>query len=226
MKKSAWSKMVWGMILLLGTGCLTTEGAKPSSSYSKPLPSSFTAPARGTEGSLWSPRMPLYYFTDIKARNVGDLVTINVVESATASKNATTKTGRTSGLSASWSGVLAKMTGQWVGDEQKVSFANDFDGKGETTRSSQLNTFISVQVIQVLPSGNLVIEGSRQVQVNNENQFINVQGIIRPEDISANNIILSTYIAEARIELAGQGVVSDKQRPGWMARILDWVWPF
>ena len=118
------------------------------------------------------------------------------------------------------------MTGDWVGSDQKVNFENDFDGKGETTRSSQLNTYITAQVIQVFANGNLVIQGSRQVQVNNENQFINVQGVIRPEDISAGNIILSTYIAEAKIELSGQGAVSDKQKPGWFARILDWVWPF
>jgi flagellar L-ring protein precursor FlgH len=89
-----------------------------------------------------------------------------------------------------------------------------------------LSAYITAQVIQVLPNGYLVIQGSRQVRVNNEDQMINVQGIIRTEDINANNIILSTYIAEARIELTGQGVVSDKQRPGWLARILDWVWPF
>ena len=217
--------MGWGMILILCTGCLTTQAPQPTS-LSRTLPSTLPNPNQGSEGSLWSPRIPLQLFSDIKARNVGDIVTINVVESASASKNATTKTGRTSGLAASWSGVLEKIAGDWVGNEQKVDFSNNFDGKGETTRSSQLNTFITAQVIQVLPNSNLVIEGSRQVQVNNENQLIHVQGIIRPEDITANNIILSTYIAEAKIEMNGQGVVSDKQKPGWMARILDWVWPF
>jgi flagellar L-ring protein precursor FlgH len=107
-----------------------------------------------------------------------------------------------------------------------VNFANSHDGQGETTRSSYLNAFITAEVIDKTPSGNLVIRGSRQVQVNNENQFINIQGIIRPFDITSNNIVLSTAVADARIELTGQGVVSDKQRVGWMTRILDWVWPF
>ncbi len=219
-------KIGLGIGCILCSACVTTQSPPPSSSYSRPISPVIAAPVRGSEGSLWSPQIPSNLFRDLKARNVGDIVTINVVESATASKNATTKTSRNSALAAGWSGVLAKLTGDWVGTEQKVNFENDFDGKGETTRSSQLNTFITAQVIQVLPSGNLVIEGSRQVQVNNENQFIHVQGVIRPEDISSGNIILSTYIAEARIELAGQGAVSDKQRPGWLARILDWVWPF
>jgi flagellar L-ring protein precursor FlgH len=162
----------------------------------------------------------------VKARNIGDIVTINVVESAIASKNAATKTSRASGLEASWSGVLAKITGEWVGNEQKVNFANNFDGTGETTRSSQLSTYITAQVIQVLPNGYLVIQGNRQVRVNNENQIINVQGVIRTEDITSTNIIQSTFVADAKIELIGEGVLSDKQRPGWLARVLDWVWPF
>jgi flagellar L-ring protein precursor FlgH len=62
--------------------------------------------------------------------------------------------------------------------------------------------------------------------VNNENQFINIQGVIRQEDISSSNVVLSTFVADAKIELTGQGVVSDKQRVGWLTRILDWVWPF
>jgi flagellar L-ring protein precursor FlgH len=166
------------------------------------------------------------YYSDVKARNVGDIVTINIVESASASKNAKTKTSRDSSMEASWSGVLQKLAGDWVGTDQKVNFANSYDGQGETTRSSYLNAFITAEVIDKTPSGNLVIRGSRQVQVNNETQFINIQGIIRPFDIASNNIVLSTAVADARIELTGQGVVSDKQRVGWLTRVLDWVWPF
>jgi flagellar L-ring protein precursor FlgH len=165
-------------------------------------------------------------FADLKARNVGDIVTINIVESASASKNATTSTARNSDIEASWSGVLSKLSGDWVGSDQKAGFATSFDGKGETTRKSSLNAYITAQVVQVLPNGNLAIHGSRQVQVNNENQFINIQGVVRSEDISSNNIVLSTFIADAKIELSGRGVVSDKQRVGWLTRILDWVWPF
>jgi len=179
-----------------------------------------------TEGSLWNERKAENFFADLKAQRVGDIVTINIVESASASKNATTKTARNSNIEASWSGLAEKLTGTWAGGEAKVGFANDFDGKGETTRNSYLNAYITAQVVEVLPNGNLAIWGSRQVQVNNENQYIHIQGVIRPEDISANNVVLSTFVADAKIELSGQGVVSDKQRTGWLTRILDYVWPF
>ena len=89
-----------------------------------------------------------------------------------------------------------------------------------------MTAYLTARVVQVFPNGQMVVRGAREVQVNNETQYIFVQGVIRPEDVSSNNIILSTYIADARIELTGYGAVSDKQRPGWGTRVLDWVWPF
>jgi flagellar L-ring protein precursor FlgH len=178
------------------------------------------------EGSLWTGKDLYGVCADLRARNVGDIVTINIVESASASKNATTKTSKATALDASWTGVLQNISGDLLGSSVKAGFANSSDGQGATTRNSTLNAYISAHVIQVLPNGNLAIQGSRQVQVNNENQIINIQGVIRPVDIDSRNEVLSTSIAEAKIELNGQGVISDKQRVGWLTRILDWVWPF
>jgi flagellar L-ring protein precursor FlgH len=228
MPRYSWTKwMIIALGVLAWTGCMTPQSAtKTIISFPPQASQQALQPPDRTEGSLWSAKRAINLVSDPKARNVGDIVTINVVESASASKNATTKTSRDSNLAASWTGVLQKLSGDWVGGEVNAGFQNNFDGKGETTRSSQLAAYITAQVIQVLPNGYLVIQGNRQVRVNNENQIINVQGVIRTEDIDANNIILSTYIADARIELIGEGVISDKQRPGWLARILDWVWPF
>ena len=193
--------------------------------------SAYAAPST-EEGSLWSSQRSQNLYADVKARNVGDVVTISIVESAKASKNATTKTGRDSGLEASWSGIFDSIAGNWavngtpIGTSHKINFANNFDGQGETTRASSMTAYITAHVMQVLPNGNLVIQGNRQVKVNQENQIIYIQGVIRPEDISSTNVVLSTYVAEAVIELTGQGPVSDKQSPGWLARALDWAWPF
>jgi len=85
---------------------------------------------------------------------------------------------------------------------------------------------ISARVMEVLDNGNLSIEGRRQLTVNEEDQFIIITGIIRPEDITADNVIESQFIADARIVYTGKGVINDKMRPGWLTRILDWVWPF
>lgn len=233
--RSGWKKVVLlqGMVVLL-SGCMTMGVHRPTpldfekeilSAYSKPVP------AR-EEGSLWSSAQSINLYSDVKARNVGDIVTINIVESSSASKNAETKTERGSGLKANWSGLFQLITSGWrlhkvpIGANHQIDLTNQFDGKGETTRTSSMSAFITARVVHVLPNGNLVIKGTRQILVNNENQFISIQGIIRPEDISTTNIILSTYVSDAVIELSGYGPISDKQSPGWLARIVDWVWPF
>ena len=105
-------------------------------------------------------------------------------------------------------------------------YSNTFDGSGSTARSGDLTAYMSARIIQVLPNGNLVIEGNREVRVNNENQIITLTGIVRPRDISSANVVQSTYLADARISYSGTGVLNDQQRPGWLARILDKVWPF
>jgi len=221
--------VVWILTCLLG--CVTQPKKKVSwengkNDYATP------PPPVTEEGSLWSSQSPPSLYADIKARNVDDIITVNIVESARASKNATTKTERDSELEATWTGIFDQIASKYtingapLSASSNINFINDFDGKGETTRNSYMTAFITARVIKVLPNGQMVIRGFREVQVNNENQFIFLEGVIRSEDVSSNNVILSTYIADAVIELTGSGSVSDKQQPGWLARALDWAWPF
>jgi flagellar L-ring protein precursor FlgH len=193
------------------------------------------------EGSLWEDNGPLSeLFINPKARRVGDIVTISIIESSSAQNNATTDTSRASSLTAG----IEKFFG--LGDKyreknyrslpeyfdpfQKVavkgSLESGFKGDGTTSRAGKLTAYITARVREVLPNGNLVIVGSRQIMVNNETQFITLSGIIRPRDISPDNVVLSTCISDARIAYSGVGVVDDRQRPGWLANILNRVWPF
>jgi flagellar L-ring protein precursor FlgH len=194
----------------------------------EPVPSALSA--QPEEGGIYAVSTAANLFTDLKAARVNDIVTINVVESTSATDNATTGLDRQSGLNASWAGILETFQNAGMIKElasaNTVDFGNKFDGKGTTTRSSRMTAFITARVIKVQSNGNLVIRGARDVRVNNENQYIYIQGEVRPVDISSNNVVLSTYIADAVIELSGYGVVSDKQHPGLVARLLDWIWPF
>ena len=108
----------------------------------------------------------------------------------------------------------------------KGSFSNSFSGTGATSRGDRMTASITARVIDVKPNGNLLIEGSREIRVNAETQIIILSGLIRPTDISPDNTILSSYIGDARIEYVGTGALSDKQRPGWLSRAADFVWPF
>lgn len=215
-------------LLLLSGACMPLTSHRLNAPPVEPGPSALSA--QPEEGGIYAVSTAANLFTDLKAARVNDIVTINVVESTSATDNATTGLDRQSGLNASWAGILETFQNSGMIKElassNTVDFGNKFDGKGTTTRSSRMTAFITARVIKVQPNGNLVIRGARDVRVNNENQYIYIQGEVRPVDISSNNVVLSTYIADAVIELSGYGVVSDKQHPGLVARLLDWIWPF
>jgi flagellar L-ring protein precursor FlgH len=107
-----------------------------------------------------------------------------------------------------------------------ASTTNDFSGGGKTARKENLVATLTTQVVEVLPNGNLKIEGNKTVTVNNEMQIVKLNGIVRSADVSPNNIVDSKNILNARIAYIGEGVISDKQQQGWLVRALDQVWPF
>ncbi len=197
-----------------------------------------------TEGSLWQARSSMNgLFIDTKARNVGDIVTIKIDENAKATNKADTKTGRSSSLEAGidklfgledwWQNdILTDVDGKWPkldpfgNPSVKGSMSSDFDGSGETSRSGNLSAYITCRVTEVRSNGNLRIVGSREVMVNNETQLIILSGTIRPRDIQENNVILSTFVSDAKIAYSGSGIIDDRQRPGWLANMLNVVWPF
>jgi flagellar L-ring protein precursor FlgH len=185
------------------------------------------------EGSLWVDDGSLSeMFINAKARRVGDILTIKIVESSKATNNASTNTGRTTSMAVGLSSLFnleqnfsANSIFNPFGTAQS-DYESEFDGSGTTARSGALTAYITARIIQVLPNGNFIIEGNREVRINNENQIITLTGLVRPRDIAASNVILSTYIADARISYSGSGVLNDQQRPGWLARLLDSIWPF
>ena len=187
-----------------------------------------------TGGSLWREDAALTaMFSDQKARTVGDIITIRISESSDATNEASTETDRSSSLGAgidSFLGAENRYTGTdpFFNPFSKVSggVESEFEGTGKTKRSGDLNATITALVTQVLPNGNLVISGSREVLINNENQVIQLTGVVRPRDINADNQVLSTYVADARISYSGSGVVNDRQKPGWLTNIVMTVWPF
>ncbi|MGB7919702.1 MAG: flagellar basal body L-ring protein FlgH [Desulfobacterales bacterium] len=192
-------------------------------------------------GSLWQDGGVFSDLFDLpKARRVGDIVTIKIVESSSATNQANTLTERDSSLSARIDAFLGlekkyldpNNPGYNAGrnfnpfGEIKGGMTSKFDGTGTTSRSGDLTAYITARVTEVLPNGNLMIEGSREIEVNNEKQFITLAGVIRTRDVAADNIILSTYISGARITYSGVGIVDERQRPGWFANIMNKVWPF
>ncbi len=224
------------VLLLLVPGC-SRQAAREGKR--EVVPAAVTAPRAGAgqkeaNGSLWDEKGSLCsMFADMKARKVGDILTIKIIETSSATNKASTKAGRDSSLSAGL-GNFFNAEKRYPGDQPffnpfgKVagSMKSEFDGSGTTKRSGALTAYMTARIKEVLPNGNLLIEGNREVRVNDENQVITLTGIIRPRDISADNVIKSTYIADARISYSGSGIINDRQRPGWLSRLLNKIWPF
>lgn len=191
-----------------------------------------TGPATTHPGSIWKgPGRANTLFVDQRAGFVGDILTVKIVEVSTASEKATTDTGRSNDVEAGISNLMGLETNMFPSSITPAKMiaaktSSDFSGKGETTRTGSLSATITARIVDVLPNGNLAVEGKRELYVNNEKKEILVQGIVRPKDIAYDNSILSTQIADAKIIYTGIGVVGERQSPGWLSRIADVVWPF
>lgn len=228
------------MALIFLTGCAgrpksASEMAGNKMAHHPQFPS--YTPSGPAEGSLWSEASGISLFPDRRARKIGDIVIVRIVEDPEAELNANTKTSRSSSIDAAklkffgYMKALAEKNPRLAqnpgtDDLMLASLGTKFDGKGSSNRDGHLKAYIAAVVEKVLFNGNLYVVGKRKIKVNNETQYITLSGIIRSDDISPTNEISSTYVADARITYAGIGPVADKQKPGWLGRIVDHVWPF
>ena len=194
---------------------------KPSDGESKPI------------NSLWQSGSRTF-FRDQRARNVGDILRVKVSISDSAKLNNSTTSSRTAaenlatpqifGLQKKIYNILPGTTNTADALDIKGSSANN--GTGTVNRNEAVSTVMAAMVTQVLPNGNLAIEGQQQIRVNYESRMLFVKGVIRPEDISSDNIITSDQIAEARIAYGGEGSLSDLQQPRIGSQLVDILSPF
>ncbi len=210
-------------------GCAGTQNRSVSRTELPPTQLKDLEPENNCQGSLWNSNQA-GLFAENKARNIGDIVTVVISEQASASKEANTATNRESSVSAgipSFFGLESEVVSHMdPSNLVNADLENEFSGSGETTREETLSATLTTQVIDVLPTGNLRIQGSKTVRVNNETQIIRLTGIVRESDITADNLVDSKYVLNAQIDYTGNGVVSAKQEPGWLMQIMDEVWPF
>ncbi len=227
---AAWCPFVGSMVF---SGCAPSLQSQPPvpAATARTFETSMNAPQPvkdvAADGSLWREdgRM-LALFVTPKARDVGNILTVRIVETSSAKNSATTTTGRNSSIAGGIDNFFTLEDYITPYTQVSGSLKSDFEGNGSTDRSGRLMATITVRVVAVLPDGNLKIAGSREVSVNNEKQLIALTGFVRPEDIDHTNTILSTDISDARIAYSGVGIINDRQRPGWMMRTLDAIWPF
>lgn len=233
------SVLSWLPFLCLIAGCIAPQvpGPPPTQANLRhPNPVMERAPIKPAEGSLWTESVEASLYTEFRARRVGDIVTVRIVEDPKAELSANTKTSRSSAIKARMEFLgLVKEASEHLPTlpddpltEYLISAALDseHDGKGTSARAGNVKAYVSCVVEQVLSNGYLFVRGTRQIWVNNEQQYILLTGTVRPEDINSKNEVASTYVADVEIVYAGVGPVADKQRTGWLGGIIDYVWPF
>ena len=183
-------------------------------------------------GSLWAPDARFAdLFADARARRVGDIVVVVISENSSAEKEAKTETDRTNSIDSSITNLMGiplehSVLGTKINPSVSASTSTEFEGNGKTSRKGDITGSVSARVMRVLPNGNLMINGKKQIRVNGEVQYLILTGIIRPEDINAGNSIMSTAIADMRLDYYGRGIMGDQMDRGLISKVLDKVWPF
>lgn len=228
-------------LILVASGCAGKD-TSPSAQMPAVTPTpSYMEPEERYEnkGSLFNTADSDGLYADNRARRVGDIVLVNVVETSKAKTKADTSTTKTSGneygvnaafgrnkvgmLGASSAGLAG---GVGVDPIFSTNTASNLSTTGETKRENYVTTTVGARVLQVLPGGVLQVEGAREVRVNEETQYLVISGLVRSKDIAMDNSIMSTQMADTKIEYFGKGVLADKQRQGWLTRLMDNIWPF
>lgn len=158
-------------------------------------------------------------FADRKARRPGDLVTVIIVEQAQARQTAATSTGKDSEVSVGpGGGVLADLI-----PLLRLGGGDSFSADGSTTRGGSLTAKITTKVVESYSNNTMRIEGRQKIVINGEEQEIVLTGLVRTEDVAPDNTVLSTFVADAEISFVGTGMVADKNKPGLLTRLLNWL---
>ena len=196
------------------------------------------ANAANNPGSIFAASEQDTLFSDSRARRVGDIVVVKLVENTKAQNKAETTANKNGSNDYQVSAMFNRDHAGFIpfvpiGPQPAVGLpvlntgsVSGLTATGKTKRENYVTTSLAARVIRVLPGGLLQIEGAREIRVNEETEYMVVRGMVRTKDVSADNSVLSTQIADASIEYYGKGVLADKQKPGWFTRLMDNVWPF
>ncbi len=241
------------VLAALGSACAPPAQKQPSPMASLTPPVTQAPAPANNPGSLYSQAaQPSYLYEDSRARRIGDIVMVIVTEKSNAKNKSKTKSNKNNQTNYEVDNYFNQHTidpfpmstqlqaigidpGGFSGRKGRVGTGtplvntttnNKFDSDGETSRESTVTYTIGCRVVNILPGGVMQVEGARQVRVNDDTQIMVVRGLVRPMDVSPDNSIPSSAMAEAQIDMFGTGVLADRQKPGWLSRVLDNIWPF
>jgi flagellar L-ring protein precursor FlgH len=220
-----------GLITMLGllNACATNQiVVKPDPRYA-PVDLKAVGFQPVANGSIFQQGRSVRLFEDSKAFRIGDLLSITLSESTNASKSAATNTTKDSDIGMSATAILG-VSPTHNGDPfltNSLNATRDFTGSGDSAQSNSLTGEITVTVADILPNGTLVVRGEKIIGLNQGSEYIRLSGLVRPQDVSANNVVQSRKLANARIYYGGGGAIADSNTKGWLSRLFDSpIFPF
>ena len=221
--------MVMSVVAISGlglAGCASTPYTpKPDDPAFAPVIPSLSEQQLEPNGAIFQENYANSLYSDIKAHRVGDIITVELSESTRAQKRATTQQAKDSSLNIGTpivGGSALAIAGYPL--SASMSSGNEFDGQANTNQSNSLQGSITVSVAQVLANGNLMVQGEKWIMLNTGEEYVRINGMIRPQDISADNRITSSRVANARIYYGGTGDFANTQSRGWLSKFFNSQW--
>lgn len=221
---------IWLAIML--TGCATPSAHDPMAyAPAMPVPA---PPLEQRHGAIYHENIGIAFFEDSRARRVGDVLTVKLAENTTASKKASTSTKKDSEITSNEGIVLGGPisfsrplgTGPLMNLGAELSGSQAFDGEGDSSLSNALNGRVAVTVYEVMSNGYLRVRGEKRLTINHGDEYVQFSGIVRPSDIQADNSVVSTLVADAKITYSGEGDIADASKMGFLSRFFNRFWPY
>ncbi len=211
------------LMAVLVTGCVTQPQVGPPEPYVAPYHLKY-AQEKPTDGRIFQTGRQLALFQDVIARQIGDILTVELQEATAGSKSADTAIDKNNSNAIS----VPEVGGETFGTlSATLDSDSSFSGEGSSRQSNSLDGSITVVVTDVLPGGNLVVQGEKWISINQGDEYVRLRGIVRPQDVSSLNVVASTKVADARISYGANGAVAEANSVGWMSRFfMSPVWPF
>jgi flagellar L-ring protein FlgH len=206
---------------LSACGLMPHSHPKPDPVVPRVLP----PPTPRTDGAIYQSGQQIELFADLKARRVGDVLTIRLTEVTNASKSAVTKTTKTTTVNNTGPTLFGKtITAGGVPIlTTTLAGADSFDGEGSSTQGNTLAGSLTVTVMEVQSNGNLVVQGDKTLKLNQGDEFVHVSGVVRVADIQVDNTVTSDRVSDAHISYSGKGVINAANQMGWLARFFNSV---
>ena len=215
-------------LALSAGGCSTYVENEASQAFAPIYPAAQIAADEGApDGGIYKASSGGLFASDIRAREVGDILTVALNETFSATKSQSAASAKSDAFDVTLPiGLPNALTGGFTNGQLTSGTTRNFSGSGNAAQSNSLTGFLTVTVTRVFENGNMEIAGQKKLRLNNGDEYVRLTGLVRPEDITANNLVASNRVADAEIVYVGAGELADSSRQGWLSRSMRAVSPF